>query len=282
MPHAIYLPAAGNKETSVDLASLTAKFSKWYPLKLEALRNAIEGLSRKGQIEKELKSYQELITNNPKDVRIKLKIAELYFRKKDISSAIATYREVAEIYSEENFIIKAIDAYQNVLRLCPTDTMTNEKLGALYQKAGMSEEALQQHEIAFYAYRRMGLTDKALAMCEEMTKLAPTAFYRRKLAEAYQAIGKTEEAVAEFEAIAKEYQAEKNYDALLEIYKLIYPHRKDNKKLVRDMALLYLHRHIPQEAIRILDRSHLAGDEECKDIYEKAKILEQEFGGKKK
>lgn len=266
----------------IKFNTLTAKlpiepFRAWLASTVQNLRDFIEGLSRKGQIEKELKYYASLGPEAREDVRIKLKIAELYFRKKDAGAAVGIYREVAQKHSEEGFTMKAIDAFQNVLRLCPTDMSTNERLGELYEKAGMHEEALQQYEIAFYAYRRASNTDKALAMCEEMTKLAPTPLYRRKLAEAYQAIGKTEEALAEFEWIAKEYQKEKNDDALLEIYKLIYPRRRDDKNLVRDMALLYVRKRTPQEAIRLLERSHLADDSDCKDIYEQAKLFAQQL-----
>jgi tetratricopeptide (TPR) repeat protein len=243
-------------------------------------------MSEKGQIEKELKHYQDLAAKSPQDVRIKLKIAGLFFRKKEVAAAITLYREVADRYYRDKFIMKAIDAYHNILRICPTDVDINARLGELYQEAQMHEDALQQYDIAFYGYRHQGKSEKALEVCHKMLEISPTPFYRRKLAEIHQVMGKTDEAVREYEEIAKDYRREKKYGPLLEVYKLLLLHRRNDKHLIRDMSILYLHKKEPQEAIRLLDRAHLAEDDDCKEVYEKAqkmqKEMQQELSGKKK
>ena len=240
---------------------------------LRRLKDAIDGLSQKGKLDKELKGYQSLAQSAPGDVRVKLKMAELFFRKRDIAQAVALYEEVAAIYDSEKLIMKAIDAYHNVLRLCPTDVRINEKLGNLYREATMPEEALQQYEIAFHNYRSQGSSVKALQMCENMIAISPNPHYRRKLGEIYQAIGNIEEAVKEYETIATAYRRDKNYDALLEVYKLLLPHRPEKQPLMRDMAILYLHKKSPQESIRLLDRAGLQDDPQCQEIYDKARAM---------
>lgn len=243
---------------------------------LKRLQDVLDGLSQKGRLEKELKSFQELAARSPNDIRLKLKLAELYFRKRDIAKSIELYQEVASIYCNEKLLMKAIDIYHNILRLHPTDVRINEKLGKLYRDSGMNDEALQQYEIAFYNYRNEGKTDKALQMCEEMTAISPKPHYRRKLGEIYQAMGKIDDAIKEYETIAGDYRRQKNYDALLEVYKLLLPHRTDKKPLMRDMAILYLHKKMPQETIRLLDRAALQDDPQCQEIYEKARTMAQQ------
>ena len=214
-------PALPTLQTKLPIQSFIDQWIKPLADALKTLKSSLEGISKKGQIEKELKASRVLALAAPKDVRIRLRIAELSFLKRDLPSAVHMYREVAEIYASESLPMKAIDACLNVLRLSPTDTETNEKLGALYREVGMIEEALQQFEIAFYAYRSRLEHDKALAMCEAMIALSPTPTYRRKLAETHQAMGRTDEALGEFEAIANDYRKHKQLEPLLEIYKIL-------------------------------------------------------------
>lgn len=264
------------KLSSLSIPSLKAQISlskARFAASLEVLRHTIQNLTKEGKLAKELKEYQALAAQMPQDVRTRLKLAELYFRKKDIAAATAQYRDIAEIYYTEQFTMKAIEAYHNVLRLCPTDVAVNERLAHLYADSSMVQDALQQYEIAFYGYRGQGNSAKALEMCEAMIRLSPTPRYRRKLGEIYQAMGRTEDAVREYEAIAAEYRQEKNYSALLEVYKLLLPHREDKHSLIRDMAILYLHKKQPQEAIRLMDRAGLGDDEDCQEIYDRARNM---------
>ncbi len=237
------------------------------------VQTTLQSLSRKGRLERELKAYQVIAAQNPDDVRTRFKIAELLFLQRNVDEAVQIYRDIADIYIKQNFALKAIDAYHNILRLAPTDVSSNEKLGELYQKSGMDAEALQQYEIAFYTYRSQGHTEKAIATCEAMTLISADPKHRRKLAEAYQALGRKEDALREFETIAALYRKEKRYDELLEIYKLMLPERREDKTFLRDLAILYLHKKNAQEAVRLLERAKLAHDPDCKTVYDKAKAL---------
>ena len=89
-------------------------------------------------------------------MRIKIKIAETYFKAKDIPHAIQTYLEVSKIYIEHNFILKAVAIYKNILKLDPTLVDINLDLADLYLKLDMTGDTVTQYQIAMQHYASRG------------------------------------------------------------------------------------------------------------------------------
>ena len=104
---------------------------------LELARLFIE----EGKYDKAIKEYEKILIADPADMRVKLRIAELYAKRKQIADAIRVYREVAKAYTHEGFYLKAVTVYKNVLKLNPSLIEVNEKLAELYEKMGLVGDA---------------------------------------------------------------------------------------------------------------------------------------------
>src|SRR3712207_8094733 len=73
----------------------------------------------KGQIDKAVKEYLRIVHEDPKDVRVWLKIGDLYAKKGSKQDAIETYGKVARFYHEQGFFLKAVAVYKQILKLDP-------------------------------------------------------------------------------------------------------------------------------------------------------------------
>src|SRR6201987_1208369 len=100
----------------------------------------------KGQIDKAGKEYLRIVQEDPKDVRIWLKIGDLYARKNAKQDAIETYLKVARFYHEQGFFLKAVAVYKQILKLDPRLVDVILKLAELYCPLGLMSDAVQHYE----------------------------------------------------------------------------------------------------------------------------------------
>src|SRR5512136_1023349 len=63
-------------------------------------------LVQKGAYDKVIAAYQKILSEDPKEVRSLLKVAELYQKKGDDKSAAQAFEKVAETYAEQGFFLK--------------------------------------------------------------------------------------------------------------------------------------------------------------------------------
>ncbi|MBI2982024.1 MAG: hypothetical protein HYY44_07025, partial [Deltaproteobacteria bacterium] len=78
-----------------------------------------EKFAKTGKFEKAIKELQKAAGDDMLDMRVRLKIADLYARMKKNQEAIKQYIEVADFYYRKNFHLKAIAVYKAVLKLNP-------------------------------------------------------------------------------------------------------------------------------------------------------------------
>ena len=92
---------------------------------------AQRALSR-GEWKKALECFQKHCTQDPKDLRSRVKLAELLERLGQKKEAIQTYRKVAEAYAEDGFLLQAISINKIILRIDPSLKEINDWLAQLY------------------------------------------------------------------------------------------------------------------------------------------------------
>ncbi|MCP5464319.1 MAG: tetratricopeptide repeat protein [Deltaproteobacteria bacterium] len=223
--------------------------------------------------DKILSDLRELEEENPDDMRVKQKIAEILFRKDHIDDAIAKYREVAEHFEREDFILKAIKAYQNILKIRPFLVDYNLKLANLYLKIGMTREASNQYRIAINHYANLGDADQTITLSQNLVKIDPSLENRAKLAEIYQSNGMKQDAITQYEALAKEYRLKKDYEKLLHFYELILPHKPENATLLRDVCILHLRQKRPERALKLIEHYKAMERPDFEDLINKAKLM---------
>jgi CRP-like cAMP-binding protein len=92
---------------------------------------AQKALSR-GEWRKALECFQNHCALEPKDLRSRLKVAELLERLGQKGEAVQTYRKVAEVYALDGFLLQAISINKMILRVDPSSQDVNHRLAQLY------------------------------------------------------------------------------------------------------------------------------------------------------
>ncbi|MBU4484196.1 tetratricopeptide repeat protein [bacterium] len=220
-------------------------------------------LISQGKYDAAIKEYDKVLTVDPDDMRVKIRIAELYAKQKRINEAIKVYRQVAESYEKDGFYLKAVTVYKSILRLNPSLMEVNKSLAEIYEQMGLSKDALYQYQILASSYEQKGLVDKALEVRRRLVELEPSEVtLRLRLAELYQWEGQEQESLDEYERVAEQYRAEGKIDRAIDLYEKILAHRPDNFDMIRELVLIYRKRGELKKAVKYLE-SHpdmLQGD----------------------
>jgi tetratricopeptide (TPR) repeat protein len=214
-------------------------------------------------------------------MRVRQRIAEYHYRQGEFDEAVEIYQEIAEYYDKEDFVLKAIDTCKNVLKIKPDLVDVNLRLATLYLKVDMKTEASNQFRIAINHFGRIGDSDRALSLAQQLVQVDGSNENRAKLAEIYISCNMAEEAVKQYEILAKEYRLKKNYDKLLHYYELILPHRQTNMAVIRDLCILYLRKKHPDRALHIMEQYKVVSDPNFADLVEKARLMQEALRRKK-
>lgn len=139
-------------------------------------RNLLEqealALLNRGQVEKALNRYQALLRADPRDRRIRQKVAELLLRMGRRGEGEKLLREVADGLVAEGQHRAAVALYKQLLELSPDDGELEAQLGICYATAGFPTEARRTLESAV---KHLSRTDpaRAVAAARQLVRLAP-------------------------------------------------------------------------------------------------------------
>src|SRR6266545_727247 len=207
----------------------------------------------KGQVDKAIKEYLKIVREDPRDVRVWLKIGDLYAKKGSKAEATETYLKVAKFYSEQGFYLKAVAVYKQILKLDPRLVEVNLKLAELYRQLGLLSDAMQHFEMVASFFHREGKTRDALATIRQLVDLDPeNVATRTKLAELYSKEGMVDEAVSEFGQACDYLRKHSRLDDFIKVAERLLWHKPDNVALNRELATLYLRRNDPRRALQKL------------------------------
>ena len=121
--------------------------------KAKLLKVAQKHLS-KGNVDKAISTFEQLVAIDPRDQRLLLRLAELQARAGRKKEAIQSYEKIAAGYVAQDFTPKAIAVYKTILRLDPELISAYEKLAELYKSQGLEAEALTQLENLFNFFEK--------------------------------------------------------------------------------------------------------------------------------
>ena len=208
---------------------------------------------QKGNYDRGIREYTKIVEDDPRDVRIWLKIGDLYAKKNDKSAATDTYSKVAEFYSEQGFYLKAVAVYKQILRIDPTQVGVNLQLAELYKQLGLLNDAMKQYEEVSNYYHEEGRTREALAALRQIVDLDPENVASRiKLAELYSREQMADEAVEEFSRAADFLRADNRIDDFVKVSERLVFHQPDNIQVIKELANIYLQRQDPRRSLQKL------------------------------
>ncbi len=228
----------------------------------------------RGQLDRAIREYSRIVAEEPNDVRIWLKIGDLYVKKGAKREATETYMRVARFYSEQGFYLKAVAVYKQILKLNPRLIEVNLKLAELYRQLGLISDAMQHFEVVAGYFHREGKTSDALATVRQLVELDPQNVATRiKLAELYSKEGMVDEAVVEFGHACDFLRASEREDDFIKVAERLLWHKADNIPLSRELAYIYLQR---KDARRALQKLQVCFKADARDI-ETLELLAQAF-----
>ena len=208
---------------------------------------------QKGQHARAIREYQKVVDDDPREVRIWLKIGDLYAKKGDKQNAVDTYLKVAEFYAEQGFYLKAVAVHKQVLKLNPDLLDVNLKLAELYKQLGLLNDAMQQYEVVANYYTREGRTRDALTAVRQIVDLDPENVASRiKLAELYSREEMRDEAIEEFSKASDYLRTSNRIDDFIKVAERLVFHQPDNVSVTKELASLYLRREDPRRALQKL------------------------------
>jgi len=239
--------------------------------KIKALTNKL----MQDKYEKTLQDLRELEAENPDDMRVKQKIAEILYRQDNIDLSLEKYKEIVSFFEKNDFILKAIRTCQSILKIRPSLVEFNIRLGSLHLKLGMTNESANQYRIVVNSFASQGDMPNTLKYSKILAKIDPSNDNKVKLAEIYQSAGMKEEAVKLYEDLAKVSREKKDYDKLLHYYELLLPHQPTNSTLLKDICILNLRKQKPEYVLKLIDRYGVTENRAFADLVKKSRLMRE-------
>jgi tetratricopeptide (TPR) repeat protein len=114
----------------------------------EKLYDVAQKYIKKGQHKKAIKEYQKILEKDPKNIRVRLKLGDLFLKNGHKDRAIDEYMKVAQQYEDDDLNYRATAIYKKILYLDSRLVDVYHKLANLYLGENLIGSAkLQYHNI---------------------------------------------------------------------------------------------------------------------------------------
>ncbi|HEX9024037.1 MAG TPA: tetratricopeptide repeat protein [Geobacteraceae bacterium] len=166
----------------------------------------IEGAQKfiaKGQIDRAIREYEQIVALDPEDIRQRQKLAELLVRVNQKEAAISEYETISKQYSNKHFYLKAIAVHKQIQKLDPDNIHVTLALAGLNVKQGLIGNALAEYGQAVNYFIKSDSLQEAIVVIEQMLAADPENLNTRlKYAETYYTAGERDRSSDEFAQLA--------------------------------------------------------------------------------
>jgi len=157
----------------------------------------------KGQLDKAIKEYQQVVALEPKEIRYRQRLAELLVRDNRKEEAIVQYEDIGKHYAENSYFLKAIAIYKQVQRLSPGNTNISLTIASLNHQQGLIGNALAEYGQVLAQFEKDGNLKEALKVVVSMLAAdAEQVAIRQKHAELLFATGSMDASSKAFSALS--------------------------------------------------------------------------------
>jgi cAMP-dependent protein kinase regulator len=105
-----------------------------------------------GEWGKAIECFQRHCARNPRDLRSRLKVAELLDRMGRRKEAVQAYQKLAGAYAQDGFLLQAISINKMILRIDPSSNDVNVRLAQLYAEKIRATKSLRPfHHIPLFS-----------------------------------------------------------------------------------------------------------------------------------
>ncbi len=230
-------------------------------------------LAQKNAKDKALVEYQKLLKLDPKDAKLRLEVGDAHRRWGQIEEAVETYQRVAQQYMAEGFDARAVAVFKQILNLVPDRFDAYAPLAELYERMGLTAEALSALQTAADGFHRQGKKSEALDLLRKMANADPSNTRSRiKVADLLRNEGKREDAIAEYLLAAEELERQGDVEAVAGVHRRILELDERNVRALSTLGQSLAERGKVAEAIALAERA-LQLDDGNTDRYEQLAVL---------
>lgn len=238
-----------------------------------ATRNELEQQAmayiQKGQLDKALSTYTNILRSDPRDRRIRQKLGELYIKLGRLKDGAKQLREAADQTVKEGQPRAAVAIYKQLITLDPHDADLVVLLGDCYHRCGLAPEADRQFEAAMNLFASKHEHAKAVQSARRLLEIRPQDLALRfRIAELLQAGEKNAEAVVAWRELAEIFQRRGEQGEVARVLEALLSLSPDDHNARIQAADARLGLGDPQKAMElILPTTHvLPDDTRVKDI----------------
>lgn len=210
---------------------------------------------QKGQTDRAIKEFQKALELDKKDVKVHLRLGDLFSKKKDKENAIKYYCEAAKYYTKDGFYSKAVAVYKQALHLDDSRTEIIFNLADLYHKLGLINDAMTQYQTVATHYERDGMLKEAIETIRRMAELDPrNVIVLTKLAELYYKNGMKEEGYGILRRALDELKDAGRFEEYTRLLEKMAKADPDNNSNLKELCTIYLKRGVYDRAYKVLAR----------------------------
>jgi len=125
----------------------------------------------KGQIDRAIKEYQQIVALDPREIRFRQRLAELLVRDNRKEEAIAEYEDIGKHFADNSYFLKAIAVYKQIQRLDSGNADVAYTLAVLNQRQGLTGNALAEFNQTVRLLEQQGNLPRAVKVVKEMLAL---------------------------------------------------------------------------------------------------------------
>ncbi len=207
-------------------------------------------LLQKGQIDKAIAEYRNLLKIDPKNIQIRLKVGDLLLKINRPGEAVEEFLKAGSTYISQGFYPKAVAVYKQILRVDPGNLEANNTLAQLYQKIGLEGEAVNIYRNLLGIYEKQKNIVEATKILQKITEIDPANVLARvKLAEIYYHTNKKEEGAEIFKSIYEMIARQRKEDDMITILERWLAVDPNNLFAIKNICAIYLRKGEPQRVL---------------------------------
>lgn len=170
------------------------------------------------EIVKSIEILESLVDAHPASARGWEKLAGLYPRLDQIDKTVEAYRHLSSVHRSERRLDQAREALEAARALAPDDAAMLEELGDLCLALGSRPTGIEHLERAIVCWHNAEEWQRAANLAQRILKLDPVNLsVRRRLGEAYEALGDPQAAIEEFVQAARGMADAQHNDEAVEL-----------------------------------------------------------------
>ncbi len=226
--------------------------------------------------DKAIAEFQKLIAEDPKDLRILLKIGDCHLKIEQYAEAIETYEVVARLYIDQQppEPLKAIRVYRQILeiidkrapKLLERFGWVLPRLAELYTQLGLTSDAAATYDDIANRLHKAGKEREAIEPLKKVVDLDPhNPMPRLRLAEAYSRIKDMTSSIQQLGQAAEVLLKIGRRDDALKVLERLLTIKADSKH-AKVAAKMYLERGQTNDAMTALSKLQISFKENPKDL----------------